>query len=84
MGRKVQEFRPNVVLATAIYSGLSSLVWLAEKRKNSQTKAIYKKIHDMWETVQEEKKNRQTRSFITPRIPRVFSEKEFMSISTET
>ncbi|MHA1137018.1 MAG: hypothetical protein ACTSSE_11075 [Candidatus Thorarchaeota archaeon] len=59
MGRKVQEFRPNAVLATAIYSGLSSLVWLARKRKNTQTEAIYEKISNTWETVQEKKRTRK-------------------------
>jgi len=53
LGRKIQEFRPNAVLATAIYSGLSALVWLARKRKNKQTDAIYEKMSDTWETVQE-------------------------------
>ena len=53
MGRKIQEFRPNAVLATAIYSGLSALVWLARKRKNKQTDAIYEMMSDTWETVQE-------------------------------
>jgi len=56
LGRKIQEFKPNAVLATAIYSGLSALVWLARKRKNKQTEAIYEKMSDTWETVQE---NRQ-------------------------
>jgi len=59
LGRKVQEFRPNAVLATAIYSGLSSLVWLARKRKNTQTEAIYEKISNTWETVQEKKRTRK-------------------------
>jgi len=53
LGRKIQEFKPNAVLATAIYSGLSALVWLARKRKNKQTDAIYEKMSDTWETVYE-------------------------------
>jgi hypothetical protein len=51
LGRKVQEFRPNVVLADAIYSGLSALVRLAYKRKNDQTYDFYKKIHEKWKNV---------------------------------
>ncbi|TET09223.1 MAG: hypothetical protein E3J86_08810, partial [Candidatus Thorarchaeota archaeon] len=56
MGRKVQEFRPNVVLATAIYSGLSALVNLAYKRKNSQTVNFYEQIESIWENVRREKR----------------------------
>ena len=56
LGRKIQEFKPNAVLATAIYSGLSALVWLARKRKNKHTEALHEKMNDTWETVQE---NRQ-------------------------
>ncbi|MHA2026200.1 MAG: hypothetical protein ACW98U_09895 [Candidatus Thorarchaeota archaeon] len=52
MGRKTQEFRPNTVLATAIYSGLSALVWLASKRKNRQTADIFEKIKRKWNSVQ--------------------------------
>jgi hypothetical protein len=55
LGRKTQDFRPNAVLATAIYSGLSALVWLASKRKNRQTVAIYEKIKNIWTSVQENK-----------------------------
>ncbi|MGY5855118.1 MAG: hypothetical protein RTS72_00870 [Candidatus Thorarchaeota archaeon] len=63
MGRKTQEFRPNAVLATAIYSGLSALVWLASKRKNRQTEEIYEKIRNTWKSVQESKQtDRATRS----------------------
>jgi hypothetical protein len=51
LGRKKQEFRSNAVLATAIYSGLSSLVWLAKKHQNKQTKAIYQQISDIWDIV---------------------------------
>ncbi|MFX1559090.1 MAG: hypothetical protein ACFFBL_00745 [Promethearchaeota archaeon] len=63
MGRKTQEFRANVILATAIYSGLSALVWLASKRKNRQTKEVFEKIRNTWNSVQENKQsNRATRS----------------------
>lgn len=57
VGRKTQDFRPNAVLATAIYSGLSALVWLASKRKNRQTEEIYEKIKNTWTSVQESKQS---------------------------
>lgn len=57
LGHKTQEFKPNAILSTAIYSGLSALVWLARKHKNRQTESIYEKISEIWESVQ---KNRQT------------------------
>jgi len=56
MGRQVQEFRPNVVLSTAIYSGLAALVNLAYKRKNGQTIKFYKQIDKLWETVRRERR----------------------------
>ncbi|MGY5881387.1 MAG: hypothetical protein RTV31_14140, partial [Candidatus Thorarchaeota archaeon] len=56
MRRKIQAFRPNVVLANAMYTGLSSLVYLAYKRKNSQTKHIYDKIVQIWDTVSKKNK----------------------------
>ena len=63
MGRKTPEFRPNAVLATAIYSGLSALVWLASKRKNRQTEEIFERIRSTWNSVQESKQaNRTIRS----------------------
>ncbi len=63
MGRKTQDFRPNAILATAIYTGLSALVWLASKRKNRQTDEIFEKIRDTWKSIQENKQaDRATRS----------------------
>ncbi|MFW9887801.1 MAG: hypothetical protein ACFFER_06440 [Candidatus Thorarchaeota archaeon] len=56
MGRKVQEFRPNVVLADAIYTGLSTLVRLAQKRKNKRTSEIYDQIASNWREVQSRSK----------------------------
>ncbi len=56
LGRKTQDFKPNVVLATAIYVGLSALVRLASKRKCDYTEALYEKIHDIWKKVREDKK----------------------------
>jgi len=55
MGRKVQEFRPNVVLASAIYSGLSAIVNLAYNRKSSQTIKQYNQIKRIWEKARKEK-----------------------------
>ncbi|MHA1949754.1 MAG: hypothetical protein ACW99G_13485 [Candidatus Thorarchaeota archaeon] len=57
MRGKIQKFRPNVVLANAIYAGLSSLVYLAYKRKNSQTEHIYNRIVEIWDTVRTRRKN---------------------------
>ncbi|MHA1423918.1 MAG: hypothetical protein ACTSWA_12775 [Candidatus Thorarchaeota archaeon] len=60
MGRKVQEFRPNVVLASAIYSGLSALVNLAYNRKSSQTATQFNQIREIWEKTRKAKSlNRQ-------------------------
>ncbi|MFW9812344.1 MAG: hypothetical protein ACFFF9_07780 [Candidatus Thorarchaeota archaeon] len=56
MGRRTQEFRPNAVLATALYSGLSALVWLANRRKNRQTEEIFEKIRNKWKSIQVNKK----------------------------
>ncbi|MFW9912679.1 MAG: hypothetical protein ACFFEU_09415 [Candidatus Thorarchaeota archaeon] len=56
MGRKVQEFRPNVVLADAIYTGLSSLIRLAQKRKNRRTIEFYSQIASNWSEVQSRSK----------------------------
>ncbi|MFW9845963.1 MAG: hypothetical protein ACFFD6_04395 [Candidatus Thorarchaeota archaeon] len=56
MGRKVQEFRPNVVLADAIYTGLSTLVRLAQKRKNRRTIEFYDQIVGNWREVQNRSK----------------------------
>ena len=36
MGRKTQEFKPNAILATSVYTGLSALVRLANKIQNEQ------------------------------------------------
>jgi len=54
MGRKVQEFRPNVVLASAIYSGLSCLVNLAYNRKSSLTIKQYEQIKRIWKIIRKE------------------------------
>ncbi|MFW9887707.1 MAG: hypothetical protein ACFFER_05955 [Candidatus Thorarchaeota archaeon] len=56
MGRKVQEFRPNVVLADAIYTGLSTLVRLAQKRKNRRTIEFYNQIVSNWRETQSRSK----------------------------
>jgi hypothetical protein len=49
LGRKAQEFRPNEVLADAIYSGLSALVRLSHKRKNDFTKEFSEIVRYNWE-----------------------------------
>jgi len=54
LGRKVQDFRPNEVLADAIYSGLSALVRLSYKRKNDLTNVIYEQIRCNWEDARTE------------------------------
>jgi hypothetical protein len=51
LGQKIQKFRPNVVLADAIYSGLSALVRLSLKRKNTRTIKFYNQIESIWENV---------------------------------
>ncbi|MHA1961952.1 MAG: hypothetical protein ACW99U_17225 [Candidatus Thorarchaeota archaeon] len=51
MGRKRLNPRPNVILETAIYSGLSALVRLAQRRKNDQTKIFYAGIEKKWNEV---------------------------------
>ena len=51
MGRKGQKFRVNVVLAEAIYSGLSALVRLSIKRKNNQTSKFQDQIKSIWDDV---------------------------------
>jgi hypothetical protein len=56
VGRKVQEFRPNVVLADAIYTGLSTLVRLAQKRKNRRTVESYNQIVSNWREAQNRSK----------------------------
>jgi len=56
MERNAQEFRPNVVLASAIYSGLSALVNLAYNRKSSQTIKQYDQIKKIWEKTRREKR----------------------------
>ncbi len=56
MGRKIQEFRPNVALSTAIYSGLAALVNLAYKRKNSQTLKLYGQIEQIWGNARRKKR----------------------------
>ncbi|NHI83314.1 MAG: hypothetical protein EAX81_03315 [Candidatus Thorarchaeota archaeon] len=57
MGRKIQEFRPNVVLADAIYAGLSALVRLASKRKNAKTYRFYQQISKNWKIARKEWKS---------------------------
>ena len=51
MERKSQEFRPNIILADAIYTGLSALVRLAQKRKNGRTNEFYNQIVKNWSEV---------------------------------
>ncbi|MHA2027305.1 MAG: hypothetical protein ACW98U_15500 [Candidatus Thorarchaeota archaeon] len=57
MGRKGQEFKPNVVLADALYTGLSVLVKLARKRKNRHTVEFYDQIARNWSEVQSKSKS---------------------------
>ncbi len=57
MGRKAQEFRPNRVLADAVYSGLSALVRLALSRRNKETAEICDHIHDIWKRVRDKVKS---------------------------
>ncbi|RDE15579.1 MAG: hypothetical protein C4K48_03705 [Candidatus Thorarchaeota archaeon] len=57
MGRIVQEFRSNEVLADAIYSGLSALVRLSYKRKNDLTHDFYEQIKRNWEHARTEWKS---------------------------
>jgi hypothetical protein len=56
MKQKSQEFRPNVILADAIYTGLSSLVRLARWRKNARTMEFYRLIVDNWSEIQRKPK----------------------------
>ena len=51
-----QESRPNVILADAIYTGLSALVRLAQKRKNRRTIEFYKRLVSNWSEVQRKSK----------------------------
>jgi hypothetical protein len=51
LGRKVQKFRPNRVLADAIHSGVAALVRLAFYRKNKKTTEFYEKINGLWADV---------------------------------
>ncbi|MGY5874686.1 MAG: hypothetical protein RTU30_02975, partial [Candidatus Thorarchaeota archaeon] len=47
-GRKKRGFRANVVLASAIFTGLSSLVRLAERRANHRTNSFNRSIEKIW------------------------------------
>ena len=59
MGQKEQEFRPNVVLASAIYSGLSALVNLAYNRKSSLTATQFDQIREIWDKARKTKKQKK-------------------------
>ena len=57
MEQNSQEFRSNVVLADAIYTGLSALVRLTQKRKNKWTIEFYEQIANNWTEVQNKSKS---------------------------
>jgi hypothetical protein len=59
MRKKKREFRPNVVLASAIYSGLSALVNLAYNRKSDQTATQYDQIRELWETARKTRRRKK-------------------------
>ena len=56
MGQKEREFKPNEVLASAIYSGLAALVNLAYNRKSSQTETQCNQIRAIWEKARKRRK----------------------------
>ncbi len=53
MGRRRSEFRPNIVLASAIYTGLSSIFRFAKKRRSRQTEKVYRSIEKIWNNARE-------------------------------
>ncbi|MHA2027204.1 MAG: hypothetical protein ACW98U_14985 [Candidatus Thorarchaeota archaeon] len=56
MKRKNQESRPNIILADAIYTGMSALVRLAQWRKNRRTIKFYNQIANNWREIQRKSK----------------------------